>query len=49
LSLNDRPEVWESFGAFQIQSIDTTYTIGGAARAGEVLISNFSLEPKQGF
>jgi DNA adenine methylase len=41
LSLNDRPEVRECFAAFHIQAIDTTYTIGGAARAGEVLISNF--------
>jgi DNA adenine methylase len=48
LSLNDRPEVRECFGAFQIQSIDTTYTIGGAARVGEVLISNFSIDPGQG-
>lgn len=45
LSLNDRPEVRECFAAFQIQSIETTYTIAGAAgakRVGEVLISNFA-------
>jgi DNA adenine methylase len=41
LSLNDHPGVRECFAAFQIQSIDTTYTIGGVQRAGEVIISNF--------
>lgn len=46
LSLNDRPEVRECFAAFQIQSIDTTWTIGGAARAGELLISNVPIDPE---
>lgn len=43
LSLNDVPEVREIFGNFAIESVETTYSVGGgakAARAAEVLISN---------
>ncbi len=41
LSLNDRPEVRETFRAFDIEAVRTTYTVGKAARsAGEVLISS---------
>jgi DNA adenine methylase len=42
LSLNDRPEVRECFKAFDIKSVETTYTIGGnkkAKRVSEVLIT----------
>lgn len=43
LSLNDRPEVRELFAAFQIEAVETTYSIAGndkAKRAGEVIISD---------
>lgn len=42
LSLNDRPEVRETFKCFHIEAVKTTYTIGskGAKKAGEVIISN---------
>lgn len=46
LSLNDRPEVRKTFQSFYIQSVSTTYTIGGGGKAkpvGEVLISNLKL------
>lgn len=43
LSLNDRPEVRQTFGAFDIEAVTTSYTVGAAAAArgqvGEVLIS----------
>jgi DNA adenine methylase len=42
LSLNDTPEVRETFAAFQIEAVVTTYSIAAAkpaTRAGEVLIS----------
>lgn len=41
LSLNDRPEVRQVFGAFQIQAVETHYGIAGrgAQAAGEVIIS----------
>lgn len=44
LSINDVPEVRETFAAFRIEEVRTTYTItSGAARpAAELLISNFS-------
>lgn len=42
LSLNDRPEVREIFAAFEIEAVDTTYTIGAASggtqAVGEVII-----------
>jgi DNA adenine methylase len=43
LSLNDRPEVREIFGAFQIEEVKVRYTVGGMASsqpAGELIISN---------
>ena len=42
LSLNDRPEVRELFGAFRIEPVRTTYTLDArhARRAGELLVSN---------
>jgi len=43
LSLNDRPEVRETFAGFTIEGVETTYSIAGgdnAQRAGEVIISN---------
>jgi DNA adenine methylase len=43
ISLNDRPEVRETFSAFHIESIDLAYTAQSQAgrRYPEVLISNF--------
>ena len=44
LSINDRPEVRETFAGFTITPIATTYTIGTKARpAGELIISNFPI------
>jgi DNA adenine methylase len=43
LSLNDHPEVRRLFGAYRIEGVTTTYTIGAAntrGNAGEVIISN---------
>ncbi len=44
LSLNDRPEVRETFAAFKIQAVKTTYSAGtkrkGRKPAGEVIISS---------
>lgn len=42
LSLNDRPEVRETFSRFQIESVDVNYSINPSAsgKRGEVLISN---------
>jgi len=43
LSLNDRPEVRQIFSGFQIEAVDTSYSVGGGAKVrkvGEVLISN---------
>lgn len=44
LSLNDRPEVRETFGRFDIEAVDVGYSISrsavGRGRRGEVLISN---------
>lgn len=42
LSLNDTPGVREVFGRFEIEAVETTYTVGSGASAkkvGEVLIS----------
>lgn len=47
LSLNDRPEVRQTFKGFNIYKVKTTYTIAGAGNAkqvGEVLISNVKLK-----
>lgn len=44
LSLNDRPEVRETFGDFKIESVKTRYSISAKApvkQVGEVLITNF--------
>lgn len=43
LSLNDRPEVRETFAAFRIDEAETTYSLPGtdkARRAAELIISN---------
>ncbi|MFN3883285.1 MAG: DNA adenine methylase [Rhodocyclaceae bacterium] len=43
LSLNDRPEVRKVFRRFNQERVETTYTVGGAAKAqrvGELVISN---------
>lgn len=44
LSLNDVPEVRETFSAFHIESVETTYSVcpsrEGRGRVGEVIISN---------
>ena len=44
MSINDNEGVRETFGAFQISAVETTYTTGTRSKAaGEVLISNFEL------
>ena len=44
LSLNDVPEVRETFSAFRIEAVETTYSVSasreGRALVGEVIISN---------
>lgn len=42
LSLNDRPEVRDIFSAFEIEAVETTYTIAKAnsKKVGELIISN---------
>lgn len=43
LSLNDRPEVRETFAAFRLEGVETTYQIAGgpkAHKAAELIISN---------
>lgn len=41
LSLNDRPEVRETFAAFAIEGVTTTYSVqGGGQAAGEVIIQS---------
>ena len=42
LSLNDRPEVRLTFAAFEIEAVETTYTVsrGASQPAGEVLITS---------
>lgn len=47
LSINDTPGVREVFGAFHMRAVETTYTLSGGAnatRAGELLISNYSID-----
>ena len=41
LSLNDVPEIRETFAGFTIERVETTYTVGRdrAQKVGEVLIS----------
>ena len=46
LSLNDRPEVRETFSAFAVEGVSTRYSVGnrsGGKQVGEVLIANFDL------
>ena len=46
MSINDVPQIRELFAAFTLTEVSTTYTIGGAGRAGEraeLLISNFAI------
>jgi DNA adenine methylase len=42
LSINDTPGVRETFAAFQLEEIETTYTVarGAASKAAELIISN---------
>ena len=42
MSLNDRPEVRETFQRFDIEAVKTAYTIAAksAKKVGEVIISN---------
>ena len=52
LSLNDLPEVRETFAGFKIEAVRTTYTIGGprgdqAGSRAELLISNWPLSDRQ--
>jgi len=43
LSINDTPGVREVFGAFALDLVNTTYTVGasGGRKAAELLIRNF--------
>lgn len=45
MSINDVPEIRETFAAFQVTEIKTTYTIGmqndSRGQRAELLISNF--------
>ena len=45
MSINDVPEIRETFAAFSMQQVETTYTIakGKGARRGELLVSNFAI------
>ena len=47
LSLNDHPGVRDTFAAFDIEAVETSYSIGPQARGrvGEVIISNRPLRP----
>ncbi len=42
MSLNDVPEVRKTFSAFDLEGIDTTYSLQkkGSKRAGEIIITN---------
>ncbi|WP_235871949.1 DNA adenine methylase [Pelagimonas phthalicica] len=48
MSINDVPEIRETFGAFELTPVSTTYSIAKAGEArgarGELLVSNFILE-----
>lgn len=48
LSLNDRPEVREVFGKFQIHSVDLAYTAkrDATVRHSELLITNYEVNEK---
>ena len=45
MSINDVPEIRETFGGFRIEAVTTTYSIAakrtGRSKAGELLIANF--------
>lgn len=47
LSINDKPEIRETFAPFEIADVQTTWSIGTAAgaelKAGELIISNYDL------
>lgn len=47
LSINDVPEIRDTFAGFQFREVKTTYTIGAAndrrPERAELLISNFAL------
>ena len=47
LSINDNPKIRETFGAFEIREVETTWSIGTLAsadtRRGELIISNYAL------
>ena len=45
LSINDTPGVRETFAAFRMVEVETTYTLaqGAGKKAGELVISNFDL------
>jgi DNA adenine methylase len=40
LSINDHPEIRRVFASFNIEEIETSYTISKAKRVTELLISN---------
>lgn len=48
-SLNDVPGVRETFAAFEIEAVETSYSIAGRSKApgkvGEVIISPFPRSP----
>lgn len=48
MSINDVPEIRETFGAFELTPVSTTYSVTKAGEArgarGELLVSNFILE-----
>lgn len=48
-SINDCPEIRACFDGMTMRAVETTYTVGGMAeggkRAGELIISNFTLPP----
>lgn len=43
LSINDVPQIREIFGAFRLEEVRTTYSIGTGkgSSVGELLVSNF--------
>lgn len=48
LSINDTPEIRACFVDFRMEEVETTYTVSAgnnSKRAGELLISNFDIDP----
>jgi DNA adenine methylase len=48
MSINDTPEIRETFGAFHLQGVKTTYSVAKAdatREVGELLVSNFMFTP----